>query len=101
MPHAAELRVLAWTGTERHVAVHHIHGDVDSLPGGRITSPVFSYPVYQQLRAQNRVLGDLLAFRATGMNATIGEDARRVFAQMVSGNYYAVLGVQPQLGPRD
>jgi predicted permease len=98
VPHAAELRVLAWTGTERHVAVHHIHGDVDSLPGGRITSPVFSYPVYQQLRAQNRVLGDLLAFRATGMNATIGEDARRVFAQMVSGNYYAVLGVQPQLG---
>jgi predicted permease len=98
VPHAADLRVLAWTGTERRVAVHHIHGDYDHLPDGRVTSPSFSYPAYEQLRAQNRVLGDLLAFRATGMNATIREDAQRVFAQMVSGNYYAVLGVQPQLG---
>src|SRR5580692_543199 len=93
VPHAAELRLLRWTGTERHVVVHHVHGDYDHLPGGRVTSPVFSYPVYQQLRAQNSVLGDLLAFRETGMNATIGEDAERVLGEMVSGNYYAVLGV--------
>jgi predicted permease len=98
VPHASELRLLRWTGTERHVAVHHTHGDYDHLPGGRVTSPVFSYPVYEQLRAQNRVLGDMLAFRETGMNATIGEDAERVLAEMVSGNYYAVLDVQPELG---
>jgi predicted permease len=29
---------------------------------------------------------------------TIGEDAQRVLAEMVSGNYYSVLGIQPQLG---
>jgi predicted permease len=98
VPHASDLRLLKWTGTEEHVAVHHIHGDYDHLPGGRVTSPVFSYPAYQQLRSQNSVLGDLLAFRETGMNATIREDAQRVLAEMVSGNYYAVLGVQPQLG---
>jgi len=102
VPHASDLRLLTWTGTEGHIAVHHIHGDFDHLPGGRVTTPSFSYPAFEQLRTQNRgqngVLGDLLAFRETGMNATIREDAQRVLAEMVSGNYYAVLGVQPQLG---
>ena len=32
------------------------------------------------------------------MNATVGDNAERVIAHEVSGNYYAVLGVQPQLG---
>ncbi len=58
----------------------------------------FSFPMYEQLRAQNQVLGDLLAFHATAVNATVGENAERVLAHEVSGNYYAVLGVQPQLG---
>jgi predicted permease len=102
VPHAAELRLLAWTGTEDHVAVHHTHGDYDHLPGGRVTSPVFSYPAYTQLRAQNRgqngVLGDLLAFRETGVSVTVGENALHLLAEMVSGNYYTVLGVSPQLG---
>jgi len=62
------------------------------------TDANFSYPMYEQLRAQNQVLGDLLAFHATAVNATVGENAERVLAHEVSGNYYAVLGVQPQLG---
>src|SRR5690349_9723012 len=62
------------------------------------TDANFSYPVYLQLRAQNGVLGDLLAFHATGVNATVGDNAERVNAHEVSGNYYDVLGVQPQLG---
>jgi len=98
VPNASNLRLLAWTGTSEHVAVHHVHGDYDLLPGGLATSTVFSYPAYQQLRAENRVLGDLIAFREAGMNATIGERAERVLAEMVSENYYRVLGVQPELG---
>ncbi len=96
--HASQLRLLAWTGTEEHVAVHHTHGDYNHLPGGLVTSPVFSYPAYEQLRAQNRVLGDLLGFRESGMDATIQDQAQRVLVEMASGNYYSVLGVTPQLG---
>jgi predicted permease len=62
------------------------------------TDANFSYPVYEQLRAQNQALGDLLAFHATAVNATAGNNAERVLVHEVSGNYYAVLGVQPQLG---
>lgn len=86
VPHAANLRLLTWTATELRVAVHHVHGDYDHLPGGLVTSPVFSYPVYQELRSQNRVLGDLVGFRETGMNATVGQNAQRVLVEMVSGN---------------
>ena len=98
VPHAADLRLLAWTGTESDVAVHHVWGDYDKLPGGRVTSSAFSYPAFEQLRAQNRVLGDLFAFKRTGMNATIRGEAQRVQAEMVSGNYYAEMDVKPQLG---
>jgi predicted permease len=98
VPRAAELRLLSWTGTEQHVAVHSIWGDYDPLPGGRVTSTAFSYPAYLQLRAQNQVLDDMFAFKYTGMNATIRGEAQPVEAEMVSGNYYAALGVQPQLG---
>jgi len=69
VPHAANLRLFTWT-------------DVD-----------FSYPIYEQLRAQNQALGELLAFHATAVNATIGDNAERVLAHEVSGNYYTVLGV--------
>src|SRR3954471_19445891 len=62
------------------------------------TDANFPYPVYQQLRAQNDVLADLLAFHATAVNATDGDNAERELAHEVSGNYYDVLGVQPQLG---
>jgi predicted permease len=94
----SDLRLLAWTGTREHVAVHHVHGDYDLLPGGLATSTAFSYPAYQQLRTENDVLGDLMAFREAGMNATIGERAEQVLAEMVSENYYSMLGVRPQFG---
>ena len=81
VPHAANLRLLTWTGSRDHAP-----------------SPGFSYPVYEQLRAHTQVLGDLLAFHATAVNAAVGDDAQRVLAHEVSGNYYSVLGVEPQLG---
>ena len=98
VPDARNLRLLTWVGPEDHIAVHHVHGDEDPMPGGMETSSVFPYPVYQQLRARNGVLGDLFAFRETGMNATIRNQAQQVLGEMVSGNYYGVLGVRPQLG---
>lgn len=62
------------------------------------TDANFSHPIYEQLRAQSQAVGDLLAFHTTAVNATVGDNAERVLAHEVSGNYYAVLGVQPQLG---
>jgi predicted permease len=78
---AASLRLLTWTDSRQLVP-----------------STGFSHPVYQQLRAQNHVLDDLLAFHVTAANAAVGDDAQRVLIHEVSGNYYSVLGVDAQLG---
>ncbi|MGH9140336.1 MAG: hypothetical protein ACRD3J_06020 [Thermoanaerobaculia bacterium] len=57
------------------------------------------------MRAPNQALGDLLAFHAAAVNATIGEHAARLLAHEVSGNYYTILGVRAQrgraIGPMD
>src|SRR5260370_33915150 len=42
------------------------------------TDANFSYPTYEQLRAQHQVLGDLFAFHATAVNARVADSADRV-----------------------
>jgi predicted permease len=96
VPHAEQLRTLYWTSTG-HGVVHNMWGEFDSSPEGSKSSS-FSYPVYRELSAHSQVMQDLFAFQGDGMNATIHGTARRVRAEMVSGNYYAGLGVRPQLG---
>ncbi len=97
VPHAEQLRLLTWHG-DGHEPVEHMWGDFDSSPGGGSNSSVFSYPVYQQLRAHNQSTQELFAFKETSMNATVRGIAQRVQVEMVSGNYYGALGIQPQLG---
>jgi predicted permease len=95
-----ELRLLSWTAPE-NTFTYHIWGKSDKV-NGQITSPSFSYPVYRELREQNRkqgVLGDLFAFKDIGnLTATVDGQARVVHGEMISGNYYGELGVIPQLG---
>ena len=62
--------MLRWNG-DGHEAIHGMWGDFDSTPGSGTTGSVFSFPVYQQLRAHNQWLNDLLAFKEDSMNATI------------------------------
>ena len=97
VPHPEQLKMLRWVGDGKE-AVHSLWGDFDSTPQGGTTSSVFSYPVYVQLRDQNRVMEDLFAFKETGMNATVHGNAQRVDVALVSGNFFAGLEVRPQLG---
>ena len=95
--HADQLRMLRWVA-DKHNAVDGMWGDFDNDGNGGLLGSVFSYAVYQQLRAQNSVLGDLFAFKEDSMNATIRGNAQRVNVDLVSGNFYAGLGTRPQLG---
>ena len=97
VPNPAGLRMLRWNG-DRNSAVQMLWGNSESRDGGGQISPDFSYPVYRQLRAHNQALEDLFAFKGDMMNATVRGNAQRLRVEMVSGNYYAQLGVQPQLG---
>ena len=99
VPRAGELRLLHWVG-DKHVAINNVWGITDNGPSG-ISAASFSYPVYEQLRRDNRVLEDLFAFKDAGtMNATVDGTAQIVQGELVSGNYFEQLRVRPQLGGR-
>jgi predicted permease len=96
VPHADELRMLRWNG-DSHAVVQGMWGDFDTWGTG-VTASVFSYPVYLQLRDRSQVMQDLLAYKEDSMNATVRGNAQQAGVEMVSGNYFAVLGTRPQLG---
>lgn len=96
--HPEQLKMLYWSESRVGI-VQDMWGFWDDLPGGGQVSTSFSYPVYEALRSQNRSLADVMAFKPYGrMTVTVHGDAQAEDAEMVSGNYYSVLGVQPQLG---
>ena len=97
VPDASQLRLLAWVGDAHRVAVHSSWGDWD-INSGVLRSSIFSYPVYQQLRQQNRLLGDLFAFKNAQANAVVRGAPSRVSCELVSGNYYTEMRVRPILG---
>jgi predicted permease len=97
VPHASELRLLSWHG-DTNVVVHGMWGDFDFTPGSGGKATIYSYPVYEQLRAHNDVLQDLFAYKEDSMNASIHGNAQNVNAVMVSGNYFSAIGVRAQLG---
>ena len=58
----------------------------------------FSYPMYQDLRDRNSVFSGVIARGGTQMNVSYGDQTERVRGELVSGNFYEVLGVRPWAG---
>ena len=58
----------------------------------------FSYPMYQDLRDRNQVFSGVIARGSAQMNVSYGDQNGRVSAELVSGNYFDVLGVRPFAG---
>jgi len=58
----------------------------------------FSYPLYKDLRAQSQVFSGLLARYAVPLNVAGQGSTERASGELVSGNYFEVLGVPPALG---
>lgn len=58
----------------------------------------FSYPMYQDLRDQNTVLSGVIARGGAQMNVSYADQTERVRGELVSGNFFQVLGVRPWVG---
>jgi predicted permease len=104
VPHSSQLRLLSMSGDPK-VVIHMIWGNADELPDPQHQNQLvrydgFTYPIYQQLRANNHVLEDLFAFKDldSRVNVTVDGAVRPADAQLVSGNFYQQLQVQPVLG---
>jgi predicted permease len=57
-----------------------------------------SYPMYQDFRDRNTVFSGMFCFRETGYSLGYAGRTERVSGEVVSGNYFPVLGVTAALG---
>jgi putative ABC transport system permease protein len=58
----------------------------------------FSYPMYKDLRDRNDVFSGVFARGGTYLNVSQGDQTERVRGELVSGNFFEVLGVRPWAG---
>ncbi|MCM3900451.1 MAG: ABC transporter permease [Pyrinomonadaceae bacterium] len=58
----------------------------------------FSYPLYTGLRDGNQTLSGMVAYSGTNFGLTAGDQTERINGEVVSANYFSVLGVQPAMG---
>jgi predicted permease len=94
-----QLVLFRWiSGPER--MSHLVSGEIKDIPGtGLQTGVSFSYQTFEQFRARNQTLSDIFAFAPlTQLNVSVNGQAEIASGQVVSGGYYAGLGVRLQLG---
>ncbi len=77
-----------WTGTYSGGA---------NIFGGEM-SDYFSYPMYKDLRDKNAVFSGLIAIDRANVGVNWNNQAEDKDVELVSGNYFQVLGLQPVLG---
>ena len=58
----------------------------------------FSYPTFRDIREQNTVFDGVLAHNLAMIGVGEKGDSRRAFADLVSANYFSVMGVAPATG---
>lgn len=68
-----------------------------TTPAGA-NGPTFSYPLYKDLHERNQVFAGILAYAGVTFNLSGNGQTERVAGELVSGNFFSVLGVQPLLG---
>ena len=58
----------------------------------------FSYPMFRELRQRNQTFSGVFARAATPVSLVATGRTERGVVELVSGNYFSVLGVRPLLG---
>src|SRR5918992_954878 len=66
--------------------------------GSNMGARMHSYPIYQDLQKRAEPLAEVLSRRLVAASVSIDNRTERVQAEMVSGNYFTMLGVKPALG---
>jgi len=66
--------------------------------GSNMGQRMHSYPVYQDLQQRAEPLAEVLCRRLAPASVSIDNQTERVNAELVSGNYFSLLGVKPAIG---
>jgi predicted permease len=73
----------------------HSHSEGGNTPGHRHE---FSYPMYRDLRDGNKIFSGLIATAQITAGVTWNNHSEAARAEIVTGNYFDVLGVRPAAG---
>src|SRR5918995_175566 len=63
--------------------------------GSNMGTRMHSYPLYQDIQQRAEPFAEVLCRRLIAASVGIDNATERVAAEMVSGNYFSMLGVQP------
>jgi predicted permease len=66
--------------------------------GSNMGSRMHSYPMYQEFQQRAEPLSEVIARRLIATSVSIDSQTERLTAEMVSGNYFTMLGVKPAIG---
>ena len=66
--------------------------------GSNMGSRMHSYPIYQEYQKRAEPLAEVLARRLADASISIDNQTERIDIEMVSGNYFTMLGVGPAAG---
>ena len=69
-----------------------------AAPGGSTGPHGMAYPLYRNLRDNNTVFDGLMCHFRLFANVGTGAETQRLTVELVSGNYFEVLGVEAALG---
>ena len=57
-----------------------------------------SYPMYEDIRDHNQVFSQMMCRLQTGFTISISSESEGASGELVSGNYFPLLGIRPALG---
>src|SRR5215471_6398088 len=66
--------------------------------GSNMGTRMHSYPVYQDLQQKAEPLAEVICRRLAPASISVDNQTERVSAELVSGNYFSMLGVKPAIG---
>jgi putative ABC transport system permease protein len=66
--------------------------------GANLGMRMHSYPLYQDLQQRAEPLSEVVARRLVPASISVDNQTERVSAELVSGNYFSMLGVKPAAG---
>ena len=88
------LRKLPVKDPERLVMLYQDAANMGSNAGTRM----HAYPLYQDLQQKAEPLSEVICRRQVAASISVDNATERVLTEMVSGNYFSMLGVQPATG---
>ncbi len=66
--------------------------------GSNMGTRMHSYPIYQDFQKKAEPLGEVLCRRLVPASVSVDNQTERLEAELVSGNFFSMLGVKPAVG---